>query len=104
MRSRPARISDGFYRTEIILPAGSSREAAEALEIYVETSRRLMTAFLKVSRLAVHLPDLDDSVFDRLSPGTQQSAAKMRDLSYGWSNRVTYNDEIIVGIERNHVW
>ena len=58
---------------------------------------------MQIGPVIVHLPDLDQSVADRVSAGVQNLTAQVGYLAHGWRDGVVDDEQIVVGVERQMV-
>src|SRR5262249_54177162 len=58
---------------------------------------------VQVDTLAIRLPDLDESISNRVSLLIQDPPAQMRDLPDGWRDSLIDNDEVVIRVQRQFV-
>src|SRR5260370_11560395 len=95
---RTAGISDRFDGPEVILTRARGQKAAEALEVRVSLVL-VGTASVDVDAVAVALPNLDQSVPDRIAFGIENLATQVGHLADGGGDGVVDDQEIVVGVE-----
>ena len=99
MRRGAAPIGDRLDCPEVILASRASQEAAVSLEVRVEIFLALLV-LLEVRAVLVALPDLNDRIAERFSPGVEEPATEVRDLADGGGDRVVDFQQVVVGVER----
>src|SRR5262245_19791845 len=101
MGRHTAAVRNGLNRAEIILASRSSQESAETLKICVVF--RLRVARREINPAAVHLPNLDESIPDRIAVRIEQPPAQVCHFTDRWRDRVINNQQIIIRIQREFV-
>lgn len=104
MRS-PARIGNRFDGAEVVAAFQIGHEPAIALEVAIFLTRfPVCSTGVDVVAKAIHLPDLDQSILDRLPVDVPHGAGEMRDLADCRGDAVIDDEQVVVRIQRILVW
>lgn len=96
-----SRIQPRLYRPEKVLARRSRDEAPIALKIAVPIGNRALR--VDISAVVVRLPDLDQSIANRLTALIENTATQPCDLADCRSNVVADDDQVVVPVERQPV-
>lgn len=97
-----AGIRNGLDGAEKVFAAAAGEEPAEALEMFVAFFL-VASARVEVGAGAVALPDLDESIADRLSAFVENPAGNPGDFADCGSEAVIDDEEVVIGIEGKFV-
>ena len=94
-------IGDWLDGAKIVNAARIGKEASIALEIAIAFPSVVVVAAVDVNSVLIDLPDLDDDVAQGRACFAENPAAEMGDFAKGRSDRIVYDDQIVIGIERH---
>src|SRR5262249_17301846 len=99
---RATGVRNGFDGAKQVIACRAGHETSEALKVHIALVL-VDRAAVNVGAVVVALPDFDESAADRLAVTVEDAAAQIAGRAHGRRDRVVYDQQVVVGVERHLV-